>query len=72
MTDPRGKASAMHPRIVEKVAAFPTGPGCYVFLDAKGRALYVGKAADLRARVRSYLRPGGDGRNPASYRSYSK
>lgn len=52
----------MHPRIVEKVAAFPTGPGCYVFLDAKGRALYVGKAADLRARVRSYLRPGGDGR----------
>jgi excinuclease ABC subunit C len=33
-----------------------------VFTDAGGRALYVGKAADLRARVRSYLKPGGDGR----------
>src|SRR5690606_9966155 len=50
------------PEIVAKVAAFPTGPGVYVFEDAAGKALYVGKAANLRARVRSYLRPGGDGR----------
>ncbi|MGE3878726.1 MAG: excinuclease ABC subunit UvrC [Planctomycetota bacterium] len=52
----------MDDRIAVKVAGFPTGPGCYVFLDAAGKALYVGKAANLRARVRSYLRPGGDGR----------
>ncbi|MBI5852484.1 MAG: excinuclease ABC subunit UvrC [Planctomycetes bacterium] len=52
----------MNAAIVAKVAGFPTGPGCYVFLDAEGRALYAGKAANLRARVRSYLRPGGDGR----------
>jgi excinuclease ABC subunit C len=48
--------------IVAKVATFPTGPGVYVFSDGEGRALYVGKAANLRARVRQYLRPGGDGR----------
>ncbi|MGE3175426.1 MAG: excinuclease ABC subunit UvrC [Planctomycetota bacterium] len=52
----------MDPRIADKVARFPDGPGVYVFVDARGQALYVGKAADLRARVRSYLRPGGDGR----------
>ncbi|MBL8749554.1 MAG: excinuclease ABC subunit UvrC [Planctomycetes bacterium] len=52
----------MDSRIVDKVARFPTGPGVYTFLDAAGEALYVGKAADLRARVRSYLRDGGDGR----------
>lgn len=52
----------MHPQIASKVARFPDGPGIYVFLDAAGKALYVGKAADLRARVRSYLKPGGDGR----------
>jgi excinuclease ABC subunit C len=52
----------MDPRIADKVARFPDGPGVYVFRDAAGAALYVGKAADLRARVRSYLKPGGDGR----------
>ena len=52
----------MNERIADKVARFPTGPGVYTFLGADGEALYVGKAADLRARVRSYLKPGGDGR----------
>src|SRR5215510_9799886 len=36
----------MDPRIVEKVARFPTGPGIYLFTDAAGETLYVGKAAD--------------------------
>jgi excinuclease ABC subunit C len=48
--------------IVAKVARFPTGPGVYVFTGSGGRVLYVGKATNLRARVRQYLRPGGDGR----------
>lgn len=52
----------MNERIVEQVARFPDGPGVYIFSDARGKALYVGKAAKLRTRVRSYLRPGGDGR----------
>ena len=33
----------------------PRGPGVYLFRDARRRPLYVGKAANLRARVRSYF-----------------
>ena len=39
----------------------PTSPGVYLMKDKKGRVIYVGKAKDLRARVRSYFR-GGDER----------
>ncbi|MBL8725303.1 MAG: excinuclease ABC subunit UvrC [Planctomycetes bacterium] len=52
----------MDPRIAEQASRLPNGPGVYLFTDAAGQVLYVGKAADLRARVRSYLKPGGDGR----------
>ncbi|MBL7491351.1 DEDD exonuclease domain-containing protein [Frankia sp. AgB1.9] len=33
----------------------PTGPGVYIFRDATGRVLYVGKSASVRARVRTYF-----------------
>ncbi|MDP9219343.1 MAG: DEDD exonuclease domain-containing protein, partial [Actinomycetota bacterium] len=33
----------------------PHAPGCYIFRDAQGRALYVGKSKDLRSRVRNYF-----------------
>jgi DNA polymerase-3 subunit epsilon len=36
-------------------ARVPSGPGVYVLRDAHGQALYVGKAGDLRTRVRSYF-----------------
>ena len=43
----------------------PTGPGVYRFRDTRGRVLYVGRATDLRSRVRSYWGPLGDRRHLA-------
>jgi len=40
----------------------PQDPGVYLMLDRKGRTLYVGKAGNLRNRVRSYFVKGGDER----------
>lgn len=37
------------------VSRVPRAPGCYIMKDGKGKPIYVGKAKDLRARVRSYL-----------------
>lgn len=42
-------------RIAERVKALPTAPGCYLMKDRRGDIFYVGKASDLRARVRSYF-----------------
>ncbi len=47
--------------LAERVEALPTGPGVYLFKSRAGRVLYVGKAQNLRSRVRSYV-SGGDGR----------
>ncbi|MBK7583021.1 MAG: excinuclease ABC subunit UvrC [Myxococcales bacterium] len=44
--------------IEEKLGALPARPGCYVFRDSQGNALYIGKAKSLRARVRSYFQAG--------------
>jgi len=49
-------------RFDEQLRTAPARPGCYVFKDADGRALYVGKALDLRRRVQVYRRAGADGR----------
>jgi excinuclease ABC subunit C len=40
----------------------PTSPGVYLMQDRRGKVLYVGKAANLRNRVRSYFVKGGDER----------
>ncbi len=47
--------------IEESAASLPTGPGVYLFKAADGSVLYVGKAQNLKSRVRQYL-SGGDGR----------
>lgn len=48
--------------IERKLETTPAGAGVYLLCDRTGKVLYVGKAKRLRARVRSYFRPGGDGR----------
>ena len=45
-----------------RIGGLPTGPGVYLFKDEKGKIVYIGKATNLRQRVRAYLRPEGDGR----------
>jgi len=47
----------------ERLDELPASAGVYLFKSSSGRVLYVGKAQSLRARVRSYLGPGGDGRH---------
>jgi excinuclease ABC subunit C len=50
-------------RLNTDLDGLPTQPGAYLFRDASGEVLYVGKAVDLRARVRQYFQSaGGDGR----------
>jgi len=39
----------------EKIRALPTQPGVYLYKNAEGDVIYVGKAKNLRSRVRSYL-----------------
>ncbi len=42
-------------QLLERVRALPARPGVYIFRNAKGDVVYVGKAASLRSRVRSYF-----------------
>ncbi len=46
----------LSPNLDRKTAALPDATGVYLWKDAAGKVLYVGKAARLRQRVRSYLR----------------
>lgn len=49
----------MLPEAVEaKLAELPSHPGCYLFKDREGAIVYIGKAKNLRARVRSYFQEG--------------
>jgi excinuclease ABC subunit C len=39
----------------QKIRTLPTQPGCYLYKNVEGEVIYVGKAKNLRARVRSYF-----------------
>jgi excinuclease ABC subunit C len=39
----------------QKIRTIPSQPGCYLYKNAEGEVIYVGKAKNLRARVRSYF-----------------
>ncbi len=49
--EPQGK----HLEILERIKEWPTGPGIYIMRDNQKRILYVGKAKNLRNRIRSYF-----------------
>ncbi len=46
--------------LADDLSAVPALPGVYLMKDRQGHVLYVGKAASLRPRVRSYFQPGAD------------
>ncbi|MFO0724957.1 MAG: excinuclease ABC subunit UvrC [Myxococcota bacterium] len=43
---------------LEKAGELPSGPGVYLMKDRQGTIIYVGKAKNLKNRVRSYFQPG--------------
>ena len=43
-------------KLETKIAMLPESPGCYLMKDAEGAIIYVGKAVNLKNRVRSYFR----------------
>jgi DNA polymerase-3 subunit epsilon len=57
----RGGRGRIKPQKQHLANGVPNTPGVYYFLDKHGTALYVGKAKDLKTRVRTYFN-GGDGR----------
>jgi excinuclease ABC subunit C len=58
---PRLKLSPRHTVVLARAHGLPDTPGVYLWKDAEGRILYVGKAKRLRRRVASYLtRPHSD------------
>ncbi|HYZ20225.1 MAG TPA: exonuclease domain-containing protein [Gaiellaceae bacterium] len=59
LSDLRALAAPRKRRVYDKRAlarGAPTRPGVYLFHDRHGHVLYVGRARDLRARLRSYFR----------------
>lgn len=46
----------MNETIKAKLAILPDNPGCYLHKDKNGTIIYVGKAKNLKNRVRSYFR----------------
>ena len=56
---------SMNNLIKSKLELLPTSPGCYIHKDKNGTIIYVGKAKNLRNRVRSYFRGSHDTKTEA-------
>ena len=51
------------PSVIQNILnTLPAKPGCYLMKNSSGEVIYVGKAVNLRNRVRSYYHTNGDGR----------
>ncbi|MGH2568841.1 MAG: excinuclease ABC subunit UvrC, partial [Bacteroidota bacterium] len=58
MTDAQDKETTLRASglsLPEKIDSLPTGPGVYQFKNAERKVIYVGKAQNLRSRVRQYF-----------------
>ena len=55
-------ATKRKPGLKDKVSRLPASPGVYIMKDSRNRILYIGKAVNLRSRVRSYFGKSNDGR----------
>ncbi len=52
--------TSMNPTVEAKLKQIPQGPGVYLYRDAGGQTIYVGKAKSLRNRVRTYFQDSRD------------
>src|SRR5918997_2255357 len=68
---PRGPKPAKRPRHTRPdISGLPKDPGVYVFRDADGRPLYVGKSVCLRTRARAHFTTPGDWTGQAEHVDY--
>jgi excinuclease ABC subunit C len=59
-----GEVAPKHKTLAEILEGLPASPGVYIMKDHRGKAVYIGKAAVLRNRVRQYFQPAsGDSRD---------
>ena len=55
MTEPEISFNIQTSTLDEKLAALPDAPGVYLHKDSAGKVIYIGKARNLKNRVRSYF-----------------
>ena len=55
--DGAGQLAPRHPALRPDFGELPTDPGVYLFRDASGRVLYVGKSVSIRSRARAHFAP---------------
>lgn len=59
--------SEFPPQVQKKIADLPEAPGLYLMYNAQGKIIYIGKAKNLKNRVKTYFNGVGDGRRFIRY-----